>query len=66
MSPVTHARDGARFLESVRHIILISSRESFSVFIELYLSHPCEVCLIVVSKTSTTRSGRAVRDGYTT
>ena len=58
MSPVTHARDGARSLESVRQTILISSGESFWVFIELYLSNPCEVCLIVVSKTCMTRSRR--------
>ena len=58
MSPVTRARDGARSLESVRQTILISSGESFSVFIELYLSHSCEVCLVVVSKTCMTRSGR--------
>ena len=61
LSPVTHARDGARSLESVRQTILISLGESLSVFIELYLSHPCEVCLIVVSKTCMTRSRRAVR-----
>ena len=39
--PVTHARDGARSLESVRQTILISSGESFSVFIKLHLCHPC-------------------------
>ena len=61
MSPVTHARDEARSLESVRQTILISSGESFSVFTKLYLSHPCEVCLVVVSRTCMTRSGRAVR-----
>ena len=61
MSPVTHARDGARSLESVSQTILISRGESFSVFIELYLSHHCEVCLVVVSETCMTRSGRAVR-----
>ena len=79
ISPVTHARDGARSLESVRQTILISSRESFSVFIEFYLSHPCEVCLVVVSsamhdqigKSSTcicaSRFSRSVlADGYTT
>ena len=33
MSPVTHARDGAWSLESVRQTILILSGESFSVFI---------------------------------
>ena len=37
-------------IESVRQNFLISSGESFSVIIELYLSHPCEVCFIVVSK----------------
>ena len=78
MSLLTHARDGARSLESVRQTILISSEESFSVFIEFYLSYPCEVCLVVVSMTCMTRSGRAERafvrldlwsvlaDGYTT
>ena len=42
MPPVTYARDGARFLERVRQTILISSGEPFSVFIDLYLSHPCD------------------------
>ena len=45
MSPVTHARDGARSLERVRQTILISSGEPFPVFIELYLSNLCEVFL---------------------
>ena len=61
MSPVPHAHDGARSLESVRQTILISLGELFSVFIELYLSHPCEVCLIVVSKTRSRRVRAFVR-----
>ena len=63
MSPVTHARDGARSLESVRQTILILSGESFSVFIELYLSHPCEVGLIVVCASGLMRS--VLVDGFT-
>ena len=58
---MTYARDGARSLESVRQTILISSGESFSAFIESYLSHPCEVCLVVVCKTCMTKSGRVIR-----
>ena len=55
MAPVTHARDGARSLESIR-------QNHFNFVGRIVFGfHPCEVGLVVVSKTCLTRSGRAVR-----
>ena len=53
ISPVAHARDGARSFESIGLTISSSSGESFSVSIELYmyLSHPCEVCVEIYCRT---------------
>ena len=51
VSSVAHARDGASSLESVGQTISSSSGESFSVSIELYLSHPCEVCVEIYCRT---------------